>query len=120
MWYWNRGMSSDIALTEEEITDMVWDYYWRNIPEEEVERFINRRNEAIKFRDAGDKKYSAAKAIFLLDRILYDELRSACVNFKTACANIRRQRQEHEGMISNNTPFEQATGIPLPFIWRVN
>lgn len=118
MWYWNRSVASDAALSEEEIADMVWDYYWRNIPEEEVERFINRRNEAVKFRDAGNKEYSAAKAIFLLDRILYDELRSACVDFKTVCANIRRQT--YEKGLDDNTAFEQATGVPLPLIWRVN
>ena len=118
MWYWNRRMASDVALSEEEVADMVWAYYWKNIPEEEVERFINRRNEAVKFRDAGDKEYSAAKAIFLLDRVLYDRLRSACVDFKTVCANIRRQT--YEKGLDDNTPFEQVTGIPLPFIWRVN
>lgn len=118
MWYWNRRMVSDVALSEEEIADMVREYYWQNIPEYEVERFINRRNEAVRFRDAGDKEYSAAKAIFLLDRILYDKLRSACVNFKTACAGTRRRAYEER--LSDNTPFEQVTGIPLPFIWRVN
>ena len=118
MWYWNRGMSSDIALSEEEIADMVRDYYWQSIPEEEVEGVINRRNGAVKFRDAGDNEYSAAKAIFFLDRTLYDNLRSAYVNFKAASAGIHRRAYEEE--ISNNTTFEQATGIPLPFVWRVN
>lgn len=118
MWYWNRRMVSDVALSEEEIADMVREYYWQNIPEYEVERFINRRNETVRFRDAGDKEYSAAKAIFLLDRLLYDKLRRACVNFKTASAGIHRRAYEEE--ISDNTTFEQATGIPLPFVWRVN
>lgn len=118
MWYWNRSVASDAALSEEEIADMVRDYYWRSIPEEEVERFINRRNGAVKFRDAGDKEYSAAKAIFLLDRALYDNLRSAYVNFKATSADIHRRAYEEE--ISNNTTFEQATGMPLPLIWRVN
>lgn len=118
MWYWNRRMASDIALSEEEITDMVWAYYWKNIPEEEVEGVINRRNGAVKFRDAGDKEYSAAKAIFLLDRTLYDNLRSAYVNFKATSAGIHRRAYEEE--ISDNTTFEQATGIPLPLIWHIN
>lgn len=118
MWYWNRSVISDAALSEEEIADMVWDYYWRNISEEEVERFINRRNEAVKFRDAGNKEYSAAKAIFFLDRTLYDNLRSAYVNFKATSADIHRRAYEEE--ISNNMTFKQATGIPLPLIWRVN
>ena len=118
MWYWNRGMSSDVALSEEEVADIVWAYYWNNIPEEEVETFINRSNEAVKFRDAGDKKYSAAKAIFLLDRILYNKLRSTCVDFKATSADIHRRAYEEE--ISDNTTFEQVTGIPLPLIWRVN
>ena len=118
MGYWNRGMSSDAALSEEEITDMVWDYYWRNIPEEEVEGVINRRNGAVKFRDAGNKEYSAAKAIFFLDRTLYDNLRNAYVNFKAASAGIHRRAYEEE--ISDNMTFEQVTGIPLPLIWHVN
>ena len=118
MWYWNRGMSSDIALSEEEIADMVRDYYWQSIPEEEVESVINRRNGAVRFRDAGDREYSAAKAIFLLDRTLYDNLRSAYVNFIAASAGIHRRAYEEE--ISDNTPFEQPTGIPLPLICRVN
>ena len=36
MWYWNRSVASDAALSEEEIADMVWAYYWKNIPEEEL------------------------------------------------------------------------------------
>ena len=118
MWYWNRGISSDIALSAEGIANMVREYYWQSIPEEEVEGVINRRNGAVKFRDAGDKKYSAAKAIFFLDRTLYDNLRSAYVNFKATSADIHRRAYEEE--ISNNTTFKQATGIPLPLIWRVN
>ena len=118
MWYWNRGMSSDIALSEEEIADMVRDYYWQSIPEEEVEGVINRRNGAVKFRYSVNKEYIASKAIFFLDRTLYDNLRSAYVNFKATSAGIHRRTYEEE--ISDNTTFEQVTGIPLPLIWRVN
>ena len=116
MWYWNRPFYDDIPNDDAQVGEIVREYFTKTIPEEDVEAFINRRNDPIMFRDGGNTEYSAAKAIFFLDRQLYDKLRRACVNFKTAsfCIHLRARMNEiEEGMT-----FKQFAGIDIPLVWH--
>ena len=108
MWYWNRPFYEGIPNDDGQLGEIVREYFTKTIPEEDVEAFINRRNDPVTF--------SAAKAIFFLDRQLYEKLRRACVNFKTAsfCIHLRARMNE----IEDGMTFKQFTGIDIPLVWH--